>query len=253
MKGNSQKMKQRPRNQKPPFKQNTCPWCGDTPHPKGKDDCPAKGKQCYACSRLDHLGKVCLHPNPNWRKNRGQPTNSHTPGRPQADSVRFTDAESTLVDNFCLDTIYSNAVNERRRGKKYFTFLEVKAKPQSSTTTIRFQIDSGATCNVLPHRYIKQLGNPPLEPSTSIMNMYNNNHVKPQGILHLECRKNGLNLTLPFQVIDRMQFTDKPPLLYGSDSEKLQLLSITADEVNSIQNETLSEAMLRNKYHDVFH
>ena len=253
MKGNSQKMKQRPRNQKPPFKQNTCPWCGDTPHPKGKDDCPVKGKQCYACGRLDHLGKVCLHPNPNWRENSGQSTNSRTPGRPQADSVRFTDAESTLVDNFCLDTIYSNAVNDRRRGKKYFTFLEVKAKPQSSTTTSRFQIDSGATCNVLPHRYLKQLGHPPLEPSTSIMNMYNNNRVKPQGILHLECRKNGLNLTLPFQVIDGMQFADKPPLLCGSDSEKLQLLSITADEVNSIQNETLSEAMLRNKYHDVFH
>ena len=129
----------------------------------------------------------------------------------------------------------------------------MKAKPQSSTTTIRFQIDSGATCNVLPHRYLKQLGHPPLEPSTSIMNMYNNNRVKLQGILHLECRKNGLNLTFPFQVIDGMQFADKPALLCGSDSEKLQLLSITADEVNSIQNETLSEAMLRNKYHNVFH
>ena len=49
-----------------------------------------------------------------------------------------------------------------------------------------------------------------------------------------------------------MQFADKPPLLCGSDSEKLQLLSITTVEVNSIQNETLNEVMLRNKYHDVF-
>ena len=178
---------------------------------------------------------------------------SCTPRRLQADSVRFTDAESTLIDNFCVDTIYSNAVNDHRQGKKYFTLLEVKAMPQSSTTTIRYQIDSGATWNVLPHRYLKQLGHPPLEPSTSIMNMYNNNRVQPQGILHLECLKNGLNPTLPFDVIDRMQFTNKPPLLCGSDSEKLQLLSITADEVNSIQNETLSEAVLRNKYHDVFH
>ena len=58
MKGNSQKMQQRPRNQKQPFKQNTCPWCGDTPHSKGKDDCPAKGKQCYACGRLDQIGSL---------------------------------------------------------------------------------------------------------------------------------------------------------------------------------------------------
>ena len=57
MKGNSQKMKQRPRNQKQPFKQNTCPWCGDTPYPKGKDDCPAKGKQCYACGNWTTLVK----------------------------------------------------------------------------------------------------------------------------------------------------------------------------------------------------
>ena len=42
MKGNSQKMKQRPRNQKQPLKQNTCPWSGDTHHPKGKDDCQPK-------------------------------------------------------------------------------------------------------------------------------------------------------------------------------------------------------------------
>ena len=62
VKGNAQKMTQRPRNQNWPFKQNTCPWCGDIPHPKGKDDCLAKGKQCYACGRLDRLGKVCLHP-----------------------------------------------------------------------------------------------------------------------------------------------------------------------------------------------
>ena len=59
-----------------------------------------------------------------------------------------------------------------RRGKKYFTFLEVKDKSQSPTTTIKFQIDLGATCNVLPHCYLKQPGDPPLESSTSIMNMY---------------------------------------------------------------------------------
>ena len=255
VKGNLQKTNPRSRSHNQVFKPNTCPWCGDTPHSKGKENCPAKGKQCYACGRWDHLGKVCLHPKPNWRENRGQSKDSHTPRRPQADSVRFTEAEAepAQIDNFCVDTIYSHAVNHHRRGKKYFAFLEVKATPQLPTATIKFQIDSGATCNVLPHRYLEQLGRPPLESSTSIMNMYNNNRVQPLGLLHLACHKNGLNLTLPFQVIDGKQFADKPPLLCGSDSEKLQLLTITADEVNVIQNEPLTEAMVKDRYHDVFH
>ena len=238
-----------------PFKANTCPWCGDSPHPNGKESCPAKGKQCFACGRWDHLGKVCLHPNPSWRQQRGPPVDSRSSGRKQ-DTVRYVDTTETdtfQADNFCIDTVYTNASTEQGRGKKYFAHLDVMPPSTGKVTTIKFQIDSGATCNVIPKQYLQQLSHPPLQQSTSIMSMYNSNHVKPLGVLHLECRKNGHSHSLTFQVVDGEQFAGKPPLLCGSDCEKLQLLTISADEVNVIEKVSLSEAMIKEKYHDVFH
>ncbi len=59
-------------------RQGNCPWCGSQSHPKGKSDCPAKGKQCYAYGRFDHLGKVCMHPIPIWREAQRTPSANNT-------------------------------------------------------------------------------------------------------------------------------------------------------------------------------
>ena len=120
-------------------------------------------------------------------------------------------------------------------------------------TTITFQIDSGATCNVIPKQYLQQLNYPLIQKSTSIINIYNSDHVTPFGILCLECRKNGHKRNLTVQVVNGKQFVGKPPLLFGSGCEKLQLLSINADEVSIIEKASLTEAVLKAKYHDVFH
>ena len=95
---------------------NSCPWCGDQIHRNGKYDCPAKGKQCFSCGRWDHLGKVCLHPNPNWRTSVNTQSSSYyrhnaKVGKSQVDHVRYTDNASEDVNlaftNFSIEEIHT--------------------------------------------------------------------------------------------------------------------------------------------------
>ena len=117
------------------------------------------------------------------------------------------------------------------------------------------QIDSGATCNILPKSYLDRIGGPPLQPSKSVMHMYNGDSVKPVGVVDLVCRRNGHQLTLQFQVVDGIP--NKPPLICGSDCEILELINISADEIHAASHTTETSSMtaqdVMTQYDDVFH
>ena len=62
--------------------QTTCYHCGETyPH---KYDCPAKGKECNTCGKLNHFAQVCLSPSSKTKTNnegRYHKAKNHDPAR----------------------------------------------------------------------------------------------------------------------------------------------------------------------------
>ncbi len=244
-----------------------CSWCAG-PADHRKEDCPAKGKQCYGCGRLDHLKVACLHPNPKWRNQRQE--------------VRHTteyDEESYEFQNFSVDVKDDNTVHhselkararavgrdnryQHRRGKKYFAIIDIAVNGRNANFhKMKFQIDCGATCNIIPYSYLRQLGEITVNPTSSTMHMYSGDCVRPKGTVDLLCRKNGHQLSLPFFIVEGPNFDNKPPILSGTDCEILELITISADEIYTTDHITspsvgknhLSVQSIRSSYSDVFH
>ena len=101
---------------KPVGKKKTCMFCGKT-HVLDKRHCSAFGKECLKCHRPNHFAEVC--------KQNKQQAKVHT--------VDMSNDEYVLV------------VNQQNSYSRTVTANMVIGKER-----VNFQLDSGATVNVLP-------------------------------------------------------------------------------------------------------
>ena len=93
-----------------------CPWRAELSHRNGKADCPAQGRKCYSCGRMNHLSIACKHPIPHWREGT-EPLSAPCRGRPSASKpkqqVRHVDVEEEYdgfqYDNFRIDNTTTQA------------------------------------------------------------------------------------------------------------------------------------------------
>lgn len=85
----------------------TCHWCGDKRGPHPWRSCPANGKPCSKCGRLDHFAKVCLmdpiatKPRPSYTKRTMEPNTR----RQSVHELNTEDAEDKLVC-YVLDAVF---------------------------------------------------------------------------------------------------------------------------------------------------
>ena len=87
-------------------------------------------------------------------------------------------------------------------------------------------------------------------PSSSSLKLYDASLLKPIGADVLRCSNSGISKKIHFRIVD----TAPTPLLSGTASEALRLMSVNADQlVNAIQDETtLTQEQVLNQYKDVF-
>ena len=104
-----------------------CKFCGYT-HVLEKTKCPAWGKTCKSCSGRNHFAKKC-------NKSQKTPT------------VREIDKSSDSDQSEWVSTVKINAVSTNE--KEAHAEMIVCGKP------VNFQLDCGATVNILPAKYLK--------------------------------------------------------------------------------------------------
>ena len=117
------------------------------------------------------------------------------------------------------------------------------------TTTIKCQLDTGATCNVMSFNdvcVIKQHGDPLLVPTTAKHKLYDGTMMPVLGECNLCCECKGVQHQLNFKVIAGSQ----KPLLSGEACNKLGL--ITINEVHQITTPDGNDDALLQEYGDVF-
>lgn len=85
--------------------------CGNCGKSHARNMCPAFGKQCRACNKMNHFESCC----------RSKPSQVHV-----------------------LDEYYIDSLNEKNVGKEIFTTLTINGNP------VEVKLDTGAKCNVLP-------------------------------------------------------------------------------------------------------
>ena len=181
-----------------------------------KELCPAWGKVCSACKKSNHFAVKCMKKQP--KKNLHLVEN---------------DSESEVEELL--------SVGNKQPGKVIKTEMSIKGE------TVVYQIDSGASVNVIPLRQIK---NSVLEKSKTKLHMYNGTVIRPKGKtqLMLNNRKNGKKFKADFVVVEE----DFTPLLGKVTSEKMGLITVVHYDNFESVSEIAVGADLLSDYSGVF-
>ena len=163
-----------------------CKHCGRS-HIKQRFQCPAFGKVCSACNKPNHFAEVCKSaPGRNSRPRNG---------------VNMIDADSSSEEELLSITFDStegsvHMVNEENLlEKRIFATMEIAGK------SVRMQIDTGASCNVLPQKFVPSGTN--IIQSDRTLKMYSKSTMPVLGTCRVRMRnpKNNKKYNAEFVVV----------------------------------------------------
>ena len=193
-----------------------CKFCARS-HIFRKELCPAWGKTCQACKGKNHFAICC-------------------PQSAKAHMLQEDDLPSD--DEHFLLTLHSD------KKKAIFIRLTMNNQP------VQFQVDSGATANVIPSALLLPTDITSIEKTKSTLKTYNNDIIRCQG---------KIKKTLVNPLTDRSHSTEflvvedpnATPILGKVSSEEIGVLSVdycSFEHVNSLQ---ATENLIQT-YSDVF-
>ena len=180
-------------------KNRECKYCGRR-HEGQREKCPAFGKKCLKCSKMNHFAKKCL-------------------AKSKVNAITMESNSDADDDEYCLiinsnveyEIINNHSVKEQKSQKKLFATFHVEGKPA------KFQLDSGATCNVIPVDLLADKRK--LNSTRKVLAMYNNTIVKPLGQCRLALTnpRNAIEYDVDFVVVDgNVLIQDGHPIAYAS-------------------------------------
>lgn len=216
-----------------------CSRC-NTQH--GINKCPAFGKKCHNCGKLNHFSIACkmrkktkndkLNVKGSKNIKKVEEINLESSCSAEIDCSADESENSFSIDK--LDEIKSNNYEKTCWSHKIF----INGKP------VIFKMDTGADVNVLPLvKYLDLCQNHELLPSKSKIIAYGGFHVTVEGVVELLCipeQRDPVKLT--FFVID----TTSSPILSLSTCIQLNLISrvnelgVVRNKIN-VNNELLEE------------
>ena len=225
-----------------PIKQ--CKYCGKSHQ---KQNCPAYGKICNFCKRYNHFESVC-------QKKRKQ--NVHQ--LQAAASLDMYD-DSSDDEYFEIKTIQLKEVNSvensqiqysRRGEREILATMSINEKP------VKFQVDTGASCNIICEKFLTENQLTNLEKTNQVLKMYNKENIIPRGKLNLKMinPRNHKKYKAEFVVIDNNECN---PIIGINAAQQMDLLTIRHENIYFSSeacemNETLTEENILENYADVF-
>ncbi|XP_063426867.1 uncharacterized protein K02A2.6-like [Mytilus trossulus] len=132
--------------------------------------------------------------------------------------------------------------------------MKIKGKNEKSKLT-RFQLDSGAACNIITARTLKELDINQLQKSSQILTMYNNTTIKPIGtcILKFVNLKNNDQFKAEFVVVKDGTLT---PLLGSKAVQTMNLVTVNYENIKAVRQGALSKPfstdIVIKEYADIF-
>ena len=214
---------------------------GKFPHPK-ENPCPAKGKTCRACNKLNHFAKYCRTTAKKCRETPIDNVNKvvEQPGLSQSHQDSSSSDDEYL---FAVRPQVANATNEEKlEGQNKLPKTTVKF----GTTEIRMLIDSGASVNILDEAAYQVLSRKrpwiKLQPSKIKLNSYGSDTpIKVLGQFQAAVESKRKVTIGTFFVASKASGS----LLGYETAQELGLIKV--HDINTVQQE------LVDSYTDVFH
>ncbi|XP_038055820.1 uncharacterized protein LOC119727829 [Patiria miniata] len=226
---NKQRTQKSGKASKPP--NINCKYCGKS-HSKGK--CPAYGTTCSKCQKRNHYAQVC--------QSSGK---DRTKRQPQKSTQKLHQMHGD--ESGSDESIYTV---QSKPKQQYSVELAVETPTRDLTKTIRFQLDSGATCSTMKLTDYKQLSDTPPVPSKTKLKLYNGTIIHPVGAASLRCQIKGVTRKTHFEIVE-----DAPSsLLSGKAAEALGLMQFAQEcLVHAVtESPTQTKEQVLSEYKDVF-
>lgn len=189
-----------------------CGRCG-TRHKVRK--CPAYQKECFNCKGRGHFTKMCKKP----------------------PSKQVKELECSQSD-YLIEEVSTVSVLSVGKEEAWYTNLQMEGK------TVKFKLDTGAQCNVLPLAEFKTLpGQPNLKNTNTVLMSFGKYKIKPVGTTQVSCKSKGKQFSLEFVVTE----VDSQPLLSLQTCVDLGLIR----RVDSLHAFGDMDSVV-NQYQDVF-
>ena len=149
--------------------------CHKRGYKHGNNKCYAKGKRRAKCQELNHFSSVCRSKS-NARK-----------------GVHLLEEEASDDELFvrCITSVNTVDLSE------WYEELAVQNK------VVKFQLDTGAKCNVLPYKVIEDLGiHCHFEKTPIELKSYSGHQIPTAGIVTLPCEHKGNVYNVQFHVVE---------------------------------------------------
>ena len=196
-----------------------CTNCGKVHGPNKKLDCPAFGKQCQKCDKLNHFAQVC-------RSNSNQQKRVHDIDSSALQGACAYPDYDEYVDSpeYCIDTVSANSSSQPP--DRAFVLIDLGP----NKTPVNFKIDTGSECNIISHETFQKLKlSYPLEPPDSKLTSYSGDLIKVIGKVRLPCSYKSNKISASFYVVENSATS----LIGLRSSLDLRLIKMTYSVENS--------------------
>lgn len=213
-----------------------CRYCGRK-HELSKQKCPAYGQVCHKCKKKDHFAVMC---------GKSQPPPQQSPQKRNNKQKRVHYVHEDSVESDLENDYFEIATVSTNSNEQIYAMMHIEGKP------VRFQLDSGASCNVIPISMLNGVGYK-IAKSSTVLTMYDKSQIKPIGktTLALTNPKNQSVHQVDFIVVQQKT----TPILGNPSIQMMQLVTINYDNILHVamqSDEMLTENYVFTQYSDVF-
>ena len=189
-----------------------CKYCGGN-HELKREKCPAYGKICGKCGKSNHFARVC--------KQRGRRKK-----RVNTVSVSSSDSGESLFTVQLTPEVDSVLAIQGNIPSKITATMKLKGGPE-----INFQIDTGATCDVLKLSSIKgtKYANK-ITHTKQVLKMYNASTLRPLGKckVQLTNSRDNRKYKVNFTIVEDEHCVN---LIGSKTAQQMQLITVRNDKI----------------------